>query len=126
MNRNFKTIMLVTLVAFGLGCGYSSSKTTTTTMTPAINQLNPGSVTHGSAQFQLEVDGMNFASNGVVNFNKVAVSTTFVSSGKLEATIPASAVMTAGTASVTVTNPGSGGIYGTPPVTSAAMSFTID
>jgi IPT/TIG domain-containing protein len=124
MNHTYKTLLLITILAVGLGCGYSKK---TTTM-PTIMQLNPASETHGSMQFQLEVDGSNFASNAVVNFNGTPEPTTFVSSTKLEAMIPSTAIMSAGMVPVTVTNPGgSGGIYGTsPPVTSAPMNFTIN
>jgi hypothetical protein len=125
MNIAHKTLLLVTLLVAGLGCGYSKKTTMTTTM-PAIMQLNPASEAHGSAQFQLEVDGSNFASNAVVNFSGIAMATSFVTATKLQATIPAMAVANAGTVAVTVTNPGSGGIYGGSSVTSAPMNFTIN
>ena len=118
MNKHCKALLLVTFLAFGLGCGNS-------TKMPTIMQLNPATIAHGDAQFQLEVDGTNFASNAMVNFNGTAVATTFVSSTKLEAMIPAAAIMNPGTVPVTVTNPGSGGIYGSGSRTSAPMNFTI-
>jgi len=123
MNNANKTILLTLLIAFGLGCGYSKPNTAM----PTIAQLNPASVTAGGAQFQLEVDGSNFASNSVINFNGAAQATTVTGSTKLEAMIPASAIMSTGTVPVTVTNPASGGIYGgMGGVTSAAMNFTIN
>jgi hypothetical protein len=122
-----KTLLPILLLAIGLGCGYSKPSTATTgSGTPTINQLAPGSTTAGSAQFQLEVDGASFASNAFVSFNGAAQPTTFVNAGKLNATIPATAVMNAATVPVTVTNPGTTGIYGTPAVTSSPMSFTIN
>ena len=121
--KMLKTLILVAVIAVGLGCGYSKPKTTA----PTITQLNPSSVTAGSGQFQLEVDGMNFAANAVVSFNGTAEATTFVNSGKLDAVIPATAVMSAASVSVIVTNPGSGGVYGgTGNVMSAPMNFTIN
>lgn len=125
MNIAYKTLLLLVLLAAGLGCGYSKPATMTTTA-PAIAQLNPSSEAHGSAQFQLEVDGSNFAGNAVVNFAGTAMTTTIVSASKLEASIPAAAIMNAGAVPVTVTNPGSGGMYGGQSVTSAPMSFTIN
>lgn len=117
-----KTSLLVALLAIGLGCGYSSSKATM----PTIMQLSPASVAHDSGQFQLVVVGSNFASNSVVNFNGTPMATTFMSSTKLQTTIPASAIMNAGMVQVTVTNPGSSGAYGSSSsVTSTAMNFTI-
>ena len=122
MNKTSQTLMLVLLLAGGLGCGYSKPNTST----PNISQLSPASATAGGAQFQLEVDGTNFASNAVVGFNGTAEPTTVVSSTKVEAVIPASGIMTAATVPVTVTNPGAGGVYGgMGSVTSAAMNFTI-
>lgn len=118
-----KTFLLIMLLAAGLGCGYSKPKTTM----PAIATLDPASKTAGSGQFQLEIDGSNFASGAVVSFNGATEATTVVSSTKLEATIPASAISSAGAAVVTVTNPGSGGIYGSMgSVTSAPMNFMIN
>ena len=119
-------------MAFGLGCGYSSKSTMPATpgTMPAIKALNPSSQVAGSAAFPLEVDGSNFNGNAVVNFNKAAMTgTTWVDSGKLMVTIPASAIVTKGMVSVTVTNPGTpGGPYGggTQPETSAAVPFNID
>ncbi len=55
MNMAHKTLALLVLVAAGLGCGYSKQKT----IMPAIMELSPASMTAGSAQFQLEVDGAN-------------------------------------------------------------------
>ena len=118
-----KTLFLISLLAAALGCGYSKPKSTM----PAISSLNPASVTAGTGQFQLEVDGSNFATGAVINFNGAPEATTVVSSTKLEATIPASGITTAGTAAVSVTNPGAGGIYGgMGAVTSAPMNFMIN
>jgi IPT/TIG domain-containing protein len=124
MNLKIKTLILLAVAAAGMGCGYSKPKTTSSM--PAIAQLNPASVTAGGATFQLEVDGMNFASNAVVNFRGTAEQTMFVSATKLEATIPAAAIAASGAVPVTVTNPGTSGIYGTPATTSAAMNFTVN
>ncbi len=77
----------------------------------------------------MTVNGTSFASKATVNWNGAALTTTFVTGNQLTATVPAADVATAGTANVTVTNPGTaGGIYGggTLPETSAAMSFTIN
>jgi hypothetical protein len=125
-----KTLILVAALAAGLGCGYSKKTTPPAPGTmPTITQLSPASATAGGAAFQLEVDGTNFATAAVVNFNGAAQTTTWVSASKVEAMIPASAIMNSGTVPVTVTNPGTpGGIYGggTLPETSAPMNFTIN
>lgn len=124
-------VLLTAVAATGVGCGYSSHATTPQapgTM-PAIAQLTPPSTAAGSSQFPLTVQGTNFSSNAVVNFNGAPMTTTFDSATEVKATIPASAVATASTAKVTVTNPGTpGGLYGggTAAATSTPMDFTIN
>ncbi|HTY84309.1 MAG TPA: hypothetical protein VMB19_08820 [Silvibacterium sp.] len=120
-----KTLVPILIAAAGLGCGYTKPATTPTSM-PAIAQLTPNTATAGGPQFQLEVDGTNFAANAVINFNGIAQTTTTVSAGKIQTTVPASAIMNTGTVPVTVTNPGTTGLYGTPAVSSAPVNFTIN
>ena len=122
MNKANKTLILILLLSIGLGCGYSKPKTSM----PSIAQLTPAGVSAGSGQFQLVVKGTNFSANAVINFNGMAEATTVVNANKVETMIPASAIMQAGTVQVTVTNPGSGGIYGMVPLTSNSVDFTID
>ena len=125
-----ESLILAAVLVAGLGCGYSKKTTPPAPGTvPTITQLSPASATAGGATFQLEVDGTNFAMAAVVNFNGAAETTTWVNSTKVEAMIPASAIMNSGTVPVTVTNPGTpGGTYGggTLPETSAPMNFTIN
>jgi hypothetical protein len=124
-------ILVLAAVAATAGCGYSSKPTTPPSAgtMPVISQLVPNNVIAGSSTFTLEVDGSKFGGQAVVNFNGAAMSTTFVSSTKLTASIPASAITASGTVPVTVTNPGTpGGLYGggTQAATSAAVDFTIN
>ncbi|HEV2176294.1 MAG TPA: choice-of-anchor D domain-containing protein [Terriglobia bacterium] len=88
---------------------------------PLINlPLSPSNAVPGGAQFTLTVNGASFASGAsVVKWNGAALSTTFVSRHQLTATVPASNIATAGTASVTVSNPSPGG------GTSNAAAFTV-
>ena len=125
-------VLLTAVAAIGVGCGYSSHATTPQqpgTM-PAIAQLTPPSTAAGSSDFTLTVQGTNFGSKAVVNFNGTAMATTFDSATEVKAAIPASAVATANSAvPVTVTNPGTpGGLYGggTAAATSAPMNFKIN
>jgi len=128
-----KTLSLVTLIALTLACGYSAKTTPPAAGTmPAIAQLNPDSATAGGAAFTLTVNGSNFGTQAVVNWNGTAQSaTTYVSAGQLTVMIPASLIENSGTVQVTVTNPGNpgSGIYGTGATqaeTSAAMEFNIN
>jgi hypothetical protein len=125
-----KLAPVLLLAVIAVGCGYSSKKTTPPqpgTM-PAISQLSPSSTSAMGPAFLLTVEGSNFNSNAVINFNGVAQTTTFDNSGQVKATIAASAITAQGSVPVTVTNPGTpGGIYGggTQAATSTAMMFTI-
>jgi FG-GAP-like repeat/Abnormal spindle-like microcephaly-assoc'd, ASPM-SPD-2-Hydin len=73
---------------------------------PLIYQpLVPASVAPGGNGFALTINGIGFASDAVVNWNGSPRVTSVVSSSTVQATINAADVASAGTASVTVTNP---------------------
>jgi len=96
---------------------------------PLISQpLVPDAVAPGGAGFTLTVNGTGFVSGSVVNWNGSARATTFVSNSQLTASIMASDIATASTASVTVVNPTPGG--GTSnveffPITLASSSLSV-
>lgn len=128
--KSVKLAALLCAIALTLACGYSHSTMPAAAGTmPTIQTLNPASATHGAAAFMLTVNGANFNSDAKVNWNGTAQPTTFVTGGQLTVAVPASAIMSAGSVSVTVTNPGTaGGIYGggTIAETSSAMTFMIN
>ena len=80
----------------------------------------------------MTVNGSNFGTKAVVNWNGVAqTGTTYLSSSQLTVAIPAAMIAASGTVQVTVTNPGTpgSGIYGTGATlaeTSPAVDFTIN
>jgi hypothetical protein len=77
---------------------------------PLVNQpLVPDTTAPGSPGFTLTVNGTGFSSGAVVNWNGSSRATSIFSSSQVKATINASDVATAGTAWVTVVNPGPGG-----------------
>jgi hypothetical protein len=129
-----KSLLLVALVALTVACGYSSKMTAPVAGSmPAVSALSPNSATAGGAAFTMTVNGTNFGAKAVVNLNGTAqtANTTFVSGNQLMVAVPASAIATPGTISVTVTNPatpGTGmyGSGGTLAATSAAMNFTVN
>jgi len=128
--KNLKTIILAGLLLAGLGCGYSSHATTPMVAgnTPTISALVPTSTTHGAVMQPLTVSGTNFNGNATINWNGTALTTAH-SGANLTTTIPDSDTTSPGTATVTVTNPGTpGGIYGggTAAETSNSMTFTIN
>jgi hypothetical protein len=128
------TVTLLTLLTvLSVACGYTSKPATPATVgtMPAISGLAPDSMSHGGSAFVLTVNGSNFSSTAAINFNGVAETTTYVTGKQLMATIPASAIATAGTVPVTVTNPaiagtGSYGSGGTLAETSSPINFTIN
>lgn len=87
---------------------------------PSLTSISPESAAVGGAQFTLTLNGSGFLSNAAVRWNGSNRTTTFVSANQLRATITAADIATAGTAAVTVFNPGTGG--GTSPQT---QTFTI-
>jgi YVTN family beta-propeller protein len=87
---------------------------------PVATSLAPTFATAGDATFTLTVSGSGFVSGSVVNWNGVALTTTFVSATQLTASVPALDVVNSGTVPVTVFNPALGG------GTSGALTFTIN
>jgi hypothetical protein len=127
------TLLLIGLIASSLACGYSSHATTPPQpgVMPAITELAPDNVNSGSGALTLTVNGSDFSTKSMVNWNGTAQTTTYVSAGQLTAAIAASDVASPATVSVTVTNPGTAatGLYGagaTTAETSNSMSFTIN
>ncbi len=96
----------------------TSSGVTFSYTAPAISNLSPNSAIAGSPGFTLTVNGTSFASTSLVKWGGTSLATTFVSSTQLTATVSAAQIATAGTASVTVVNPGS--------VTSGSSIFSIN
>ncbi|HEY1014002.1 MAG TPA: choice-of-anchor D domain-containing protein [Herpetosiphonaceae bacterium] len=76
---------------------------------PAIERLEPASVTAGGAGFTLIVRGEDFVQNSVVRWNGANRTTTFVSASELRATISAADIAAVGSRPVTVFNPAPGG-----------------
>mgnify|MGYP000935950390 CR=1 FL=1 len=86
---------------------------------PTISLLTPSTATAGGAQFTLTVTGTNFVAASVVNWNGVALSTTFVGSTSLTAVVPAVNIASPTSANITVSTPAPGG------GTSSALPFTV-
>jgi len=134
--KTCKLLVLVSLAALTLACGYGSKNYNTTPAAgavPAISQLSPNSMTAGAAAFTMTVNGSNFGTKAVVNWNGTAqtANTTYVTGNQLMVVIPASMIANSGTVQVTVTNPATTGtgMYGNGGVmaeTSSAMNFTIN
>lgn len=98
--------MALLLVPFIVLTGVASAQNPV----PMINQpLVPGAIAPGHPAFTLTVNGTGFASGAVVNWNGKPRATAFIGNSKLTASISATDIAKAGTASVTVVNPSPGG-----------------
>src|SRR5579884_3315961 len=71
---------------------------------PVIYTLSPNSANVGSSNVTVTVNGKNYDGGAVVNWNGAALSTAFLSSTQLTATIPASDLTVGGVFHVTVTD----------------------
>jgi hypothetical protein len=108
---NFKEVLMkhmpFVLIALMMTSGLVTAQSNPV---PFLDQpLVPMSAPPGGPGFTLTVNGGGFVSNSLVKWNSVALSTTFVSSSQLTATVPAADIVTAGTAAITVSNPAPGG-----------------
>lgn len=112
-------------LVFWTGCGGSQqatrspSESLSSNPVPTAMSVSPSSVVAGSSEFTLTVNGGNFISSSVVNWNGSSRATTFVSASQLTAAIAAADVASAGLAQVTVFTPSPGG------GTSSAVTFSI-
>jgi hypothetical protein len=129
------SVLLLAMLSFGCG-GYSApmSAAPQAGFVPVIAAIVPNTANHGDPGFALTVNGGTFNANAVVNWDGVAQTNTgHPAMNQLTVAIPASAIATAGSVAVTVTNPGSstpGGPYGggttTKSETSGSMTFMIN
>jgi hypothetical protein len=89
---------------------------------PFINSISPVSASPSGTDFTLTVNGAGFVQGATVNWTKGAsqtpLVTSFVSSTRLTATVPASLTAKPGTASIVAINPGGG-------VASNALLFPV-
>jgi hypothetical protein len=76
---------------------------------PTISKVSPSTIHAGGGNITLTVAGSNFVSGAKVTWNGSNLTTTFASSSKLTAVVPAADHSVAGTATVQVVNPGGTG-----------------
>ncbi len=131
--KKLTTVLLATLTAFTLACGYSSKATTPAVAgaMPSIAELAPDNTNSGGPAFVLTVNGTDFSATATINWNGTAQTTSHVSASQLTATIAATDIAAPATVPVSVTNPsttgtGAYGSGGTLAETSAAMNFTVN
>jgi hypothetical protein len=76
--------------------------------TPSVASISPSSATAGAAGFVLTVNGNDFSNNAVVVWNGSPLTTSFVNSNQLTATISAAQIAQPDTALVYAYNPTGG------------------
>ena len=81
-----------------------------------LTALNPASTIAGGQALNLTATGTNFTAQSQIDWNGMPVATSFASSTTLNARIPAADIATAGTVSVTVSDPAG---------LSNALAFTV-
>jgi outer membrane protein assembly factor BamB len=101
--RVWATFTLLGLVATGCGGGNSSP-----TPPPTLTTLAPDAAVAGSADLIVTATGSGYTMSSILNWNGTALTTNYVSTTSLTATIPASDLATPGSFSVTVTDPSNG------------------
>jgi|GEM_PF-1702372 len=75
---------------------------------PYIDLVSPVSVNPGTTGVTLTILGTGYVSTSIVQWNSIALTTTFVSSKKLTASVPDSFVAAIGLGAITVVSPGAG------------------
>src|SRR5271169_3134471 len=76
---------------------------------PVLYPLNPSSTIPSASPYTLTVTGDGFVSGSTVYWNGTPLATTFVTSSKLTATVPAADLSAPNTATITVISPAPGG-----------------
>ena len=87
---------------------------------PILSSINPTNTNAAGSSFALTATGSNFYPASVINWNGSARTTTYVNATTLTTIITAADIATAGTATVSITNPTPGG------GTSSSQTFTIN
>ena len=108
----------VSVTAVNPGGALSNALTfTITAALPVVSSISPATATAGGATFTLAVNGSGFVSGSVVEWSGAVLNTTFVSSTRLTATVPAADIAAAAAISVIVVNP--------PGAVSGGVTFTV-
>jgi hypothetical protein len=90
------------------GGASTSAEFTVFNPSPTISSISPSSAVAGGAGFTLTVNGSNFVTGSVVNFNGAVRPSTYISSTQLSIAILAGDITNQGTIDITVTNPANG------------------
>ena len=81
---------------------------------PVLSSITPAAIETGTTDTTLTVNGSGFISGSTVMVGSTTLTTTFVSSTQLAATVPAASLTSLGWSTVTVTTPAPGGGVSSP------------
>lgn len=109
MLRGRSAVAVLALPLALAGCGSDSGTGTTDHPAPILGTLSPASAEAGAAALTLTVTGSGFVEESRVEWNGSDRATSFVSSSRLTAAIPAGDLAATGTATVRVSTPAPGG-----------------
>jgi hypothetical protein len=120
-----------TLQAIAVATGYDNSGVASAAYTiqaivavPTISSLSPTSATVGGSAFTLTVNGTNFDSGSTVKWGSRALTTTYVSSTQLTASVPANLIASAGSVVVSVVTSAGASAYSAFAVSPAVPTIT--
>jgi trimeric autotransporter adhesin len=88
-------------------------------LSPTLTAISPATIVSGSPDTTITLTGTSFSSSSTVLLNGETLSTSFVSTTQLTATVPAANLATLGWSTITVSNPLPGG------GASAALPLTV-
>ncbi len=106
----------ITVTTAGAGTSAAIGLVVQAAPVPTLTAISPSTKVAGSASFTLTATGTNFTTASVIKWNGTSLTTTYVSTTSLTASIPAANVASAGSAGVTVTTGAN---------TTTAQTFTI-
>src|SRR6266851_1976618 len=125
LSRCRSQLLVVIMVCWAVGCGGGVSNGGSVQPPPQaqdipiLDSTAPSSAAVGSSTLNLVLYGSNFENGATVQWNESPLSSSWISTTQMTATVPASNFVSAGNGKVTVTNPSPGG------GTSNARTFAI-
>jgi trimeric autotransporter adhesin len=119
-------LLVIFIVCLATGCGGGASSGGSVQPNPqpqnlpVLTTIAPSTAPVGASSLNLLVYGSNFQNGATVQWNGIALSSSWIGATQMTATVPASNFASAGNAKVTVTNPSPGGVSSNP------QTFSID
>jgi hypothetical protein len=104
-----RAVLFAISLALAACGGGGGSGTTASNPAPSISSISPSSAQQSGASFTLSITGTGFITSSVVHWGSGALTTSYISTTALSATVLSSDLSSVGTAPITVVNPAPGG-----------------